>query len=74
MLGININGMQAHYYICMISGHCGSTHEPYVGFIKLKNTVNLEIFARALFLLKFTNAKFLESKTLVKLQNHSVIY
>ena len=41
----------------MISGHCGSTHEPYVGFNKLKNTVNSKIFMRALFSQNFPYAR-----------------
>ena len=34
----------------------------------------LEIFARTLFLRNFAYAKFLENKTLLKWQNHSVVY
>ena len=37
-------------------------------------TVNSEIFARALFSRNFAYGRFRENKTLVKWQNHSVVY
>ena len=37
-------------------------------------TVNSEIFARVLFLKNFADVKFCENKTLIKWQNHSVVY